>query len=395
MKHLIFILLISAFSSSAQTWSQKSNFPSAVRYGAIGEVVSGIGYVGSGYDGFNNLKDFWKFDPTSGIWSQLANIPGPDRRNGISFVANDNIYFGHGWTGSAGLSDFYKYDPITNTWDTIPPFPFTTSRNAIGMELDNRGYVAGGSAGTVYMDTLYEYDPFINIWTSKSPFPFGGRSALSGISYNGLLYIGLGRNGSNSFKDFWSFSPITNTWTNLLDFPGVKRMHAEIFIQDNKIVVGSGYRLGLPNLLTDYYQYDPIQGTWSPYTTPAFSKRALAAILEFPGDDTYIVSGWDTFENECNEVWNYGLNVSIPSNSEISEHPLVYPNPAQTKIKVMLQTNNNALYSIYSLQGVQLDQGFLISIENTIDCTKLSSGTYILKVNNGGKNLAEKFSIQN
>jgi N-acetylneuraminic acid mutarotase len=263
------------------------------------------------------------------------------------------------------------------------------------MELDNRGYVGGGTSGTTFFsDKLYEFDPFINLWTVKSTYPFGGRSSQAGISFNGLLYIGFGRISNDCFKDFWSYSPITNTWTQLANFPGVKRIHPIIFVQNGKIVVGSGYTLGSPVLLADYYQFDPVSGTWSPYASPAFSGRSLSAILEFPGDDTYIVSGWDTFENECNEVWNYGLNVSIPVNNFENKIVRIYPNPANTQITIDLENIFNSNYSLFSIHGEVIKKGQLNEINNQIDCSNIPSGLYVLQIVNAKTSVSKKVLIE-
>ena len=60
-------------------WTQKASMPGTARNSAVAFTVNGKGYLGTGYDGENYLKDFWEYDPTSNQWTQQADYPGSGR----------------------------------------------------------------------------------------------------------------------------------------------------------------------------------------------------------------------------------------------------------------------------------------------------------------------------
>ncbi len=76
------------------------------------------GYVGTGYDGFNYLNDFYEFDPVLNAWTQKANFPGSPRYEAVAFGLGSFGYVGTGFDGSNALKDFYQYDPSSDTWNS-------------------------------------------------------------------------------------------------------------------------------------------------------------------------------------------------------------------------------------------------------------------------------------
>ncbi len=75
--------------------------------------------MGTGYDGYNNLKDFWKYDPDADAWTKIADFAGGTRTEAIAFGIQQYGYVGTGYDGSNALKDFWKYDPSTDSWTSI------------------------------------------------------------------------------------------------------------------------------------------------------------------------------------------------------------------------------------------------------------------------------------
>lgn len=90
-------------------WNQKASFPGAPRYGSAGFSIDNKGYIGTGYDGNFNYKDFFEFDPISNTWVQKADFGGETRGYGIGFAIGKNGYIGIGNNADGALSNFWVY----------------------------------------------------------------------------------------------------------------------------------------------------------------------------------------------------------------------------------------------------------------------------------------------
>lgn len=90
-------------------WNQKASFPGAPRYGSAAFSIGNKGYIGTGYDGNVNYKDFFEFDPISNSWVQKADFGGEPRGYGIGFAIGNNGYIGIGNNADGALSNFWVY----------------------------------------------------------------------------------------------------------------------------------------------------------------------------------------------------------------------------------------------------------------------------------------------
>lgn len=90
-------------------WTQKTSFPGAPRYGAVGFSIGNKGYIGTGYDGNINYKDFYEFDPVSNSWVQKADFAGESRGYGVGFSISKNGYIGIGNNVNGPISNFWVY----------------------------------------------------------------------------------------------------------------------------------------------------------------------------------------------------------------------------------------------------------------------------------------------
>jgi hypothetical protein len=67
------------YDPATDTWTQKADLPGAARSSAVAFTAAGKGYVGTGYDGIDKLKDLYEYDPAKNIWTKKADFAGSAR----------------------------------------------------------------------------------------------------------------------------------------------------------------------------------------------------------------------------------------------------------------------------------------------------------------------------
>ena len=58
---------------------------------------------------------FWQYDPDQNFWTQKAELPGTPRNSAVAFEAGGKGYVGTGYDGTNKLKDFWEYDLKNNT----------------------------------------------------------------------------------------------------------------------------------------------------------------------------------------------------------------------------------------------------------------------------------------
>ena len=215
-------------------WVSKSDFGGTNRSEAVVFTINDIAYVGTGLDvNSKRLKDFWSYDPTDNNWFQLADLGkgSPDsalaspRNSAVAFSVNNIGYVGTGYDGFNPLSDFWSYDPTANTWAHKANFAAGNSNiiprfDAIAFSIGNFGYLGTGNDGNGnYLKDFWQYDPTSDSWTPKVSYGGAKRAGAVCWVYNNKGYVVSGVNGSgSSVNDFWVFDPSqpdAQAWTEL------------------------------------------------------------------------------------------------------------------------------------------------------------------------------------
>jgi hypothetical protein len=75
-------------------WVELSDFDGIPRSDAVGFSIGTKGYLGTGYDGTERLKDFWEYDPGRNAWTQKADLPGVARNGATGFATDTKGYLG-------------------------------------------------------------------------------------------------------------------------------------------------------------------------------------------------------------------------------------------------------------------------------------------------------------
>ncbi len=216
--------------------------------------VGGNGYVGLGYnrdnDGdFQELNDFWKYDPAANKWTQLKDFPGGRRYNVVSIGIGENGYLGTGYDGTSWFGDFWRYTPGTDTWTEIVSYPGDKREGASAFILNGKMMLAGGKNNGLYISDLWEFDPATTSWTKRTPatddedysdFKLAvRRSNAVFFGFNNYGYMALGASPSLTLS-VYELDPTSYKWTERSKFEGSVRQNAIWFVAGGKAYVGLG-----------------------------------------------------------------------------------------------------------------------------------------------------------
>lgn len=197
------------FNPTTNTWSQKANFPGTPRYGAAGFSIGTKGYVGCGNLGSASgpfTNEFWEFDPTANSWTQKTNFPGT-ARYGLTHmgwaVGNKGI-LGMGYN-STWPTDMYEYDQANNSWTQKANFPGNGRSYAVAFSNCFKYYAGMGQNNGTAMSDIWEYDPSTDTWAQKANFGGGVRWLMTSFVVAGYGYIGTGYDFNNNYADWWRY----------------------------------------------------------------------------------------------------------------------------------------------------------------------------------------------
>ena len=229
---LAFLAMI--FSSCTKTtvnptqdgnWVYMGDFGGTARTNATSFVIGNYAYVGTGVDAqHNRYNDLWRFDPSGTTsWSQMFSAQGmTPRSSAVGFAVNGKGYIGTGYDGYFGLSDFWQYDPLANSWRKVASLGdqnngLKVRYDAVGFGLDNAGfgYVGTGNDGVNYYNDFWRFTPpttsnatDTGSWQQINNLPGFKRTQSVAFTYNNKGYVvtGLGTGGTPT-NDFFSFDP--------------------------------------------------------------------------------------------------------------------------------------------------------------------------------------------
>ncbi|MEJ1238600.1 kelch repeat-containing protein [Chryseolinea sp. T2] len=280
-------------------WYKRSSYEGVARSGAVGFVIDGKAYVGTGYTGTVWLKDFYEYDADKNNWFKRAEFPGIARSAAVAFTANGKGYVGTGYDGTNYLKDFYEYDPIADTWTQIADFMGTARFQATAFSVENVGYVGTGYDGN-YLKDFYAYDPSTNTWTQKASY--SGDKLINAFAFtiDGRGYVGGGMNNGLLNQEFWEYDPINNLWIEKNDLQDddndddendddytIARSLAATFVINGKGYVALGARGSLD---AGVWEYTPALDQWTQMTTFEGSSRETPVGFSI-GDKGYITTG--------------------------------------------------------------------------------------------------------
>ena len=215
----------------ANSWAQKASLGDSnglkPRYNAVAFGIGNNGYVSTGNDSINFLKDVWQYDAIADKWTKKIDFPGSARDQAVSFVYNNKGYIVTGLgTNGTTLNDFYSFDPSkpdASAWSQLryisnfspnsydDGYISIVRYNAVGFVMTqtvsdgggDRAYITTGSAGS----TTWAYNFATDLWNQKTSYEREARSGAVGFSVLNRGFVGLGTSGSSAFSNFDEWKP--------------------------------------------------------------------------------------------------------------------------------------------------------------------------------------------
>jgi N-acetylneuraminic acid mutarotase len=144
-------------------------------------------------------------------------------------------------------------------------------------------------------------DDTIGNWINWSDFPGKARSAAVAFSIGNRGYVGTGQYKSSNYllSDFYAFNPDNGSWTQVAGLPdSAQRFDAVAFTINNKAYVGLGKNV--QDYKKDFWVYDPETNVWTPlkplntdeedHAGPSARVGAVAFTI---GNIGYVGTGFD------------------------------------------------------------------------------------------------------
>jgi N-acetylneuraminic acid mutarotase len=210
-------------------WVLRAFFGGNNRSEAVSFTIGNFAYLAGGWDGTNRYNDMWQLDPSgdggAGVWSQLASMPATNRLGGgtarssaVGFSVNGIGYIGTGYDGFNYMNDFWAFDPLADSFIQKADFAGGPRYEAAAFGIGNFGYITTGYDGVNPLKDFWRYDPSTDTWIVKSGM--GGEKRFSAVTFVRLnkAYIVTGCDNGSAVNDFWRYDPAqadSSAWTQL------------------------------------------------------------------------------------------------------------------------------------------------------------------------------------
>ncbi|HZL09961.1 MAG TPA: kelch repeat-containing protein [Prolixibacteraceae bacterium] len=296
-------------------WIEKSSFEGLPRGSAVSFVIDDYAYVGLGYnddqdDGYQYLKDFWKYNPSTDRWDRMADFPGKGRTAAVAFAINGKGYIGTGYDGDYKLKDFWEYDPTTDMWTQKDDFLGEARYKAVGFSLLNYGYLGTGYLdGLVDINDFYRFDPTKDAgsqWVKVQSIGGQKRHGSTAFTYNDKAYVCTGVSNGVYLTDMWEYDPTADTWTKKIELDDddnwtIIRQNASSFVLDGKAYVMLGDKS--TSTLSSVWEYSFTGDTWVEKTD--FEGYARTNPVAFTVGGKGFVATGETGSYYLYDVWNF------------------------------------------------------------------------------------------
>jgi hypothetical protein len=243
-------------------WEAMKEFPGSGRSNMSGFVIGNVIYTGFGFNG-GTFKDFYKYDVTSNAWTKLTDLPAATRSSPFSFSLNGMGYVGSGYYGfNTYFSDVWQFNPATNEWLQLDDFPGTPRYDAVSFSVGNKACVGLGQSHSGLLNDFWEFDGTTKQWTKIADFPGSARGGVGVFIINNMVYLFGGYTHGVS-NELWQFDPATKNFTKKKSLAVTRGARANMiaFAAKGKGVISCGWDFeGVGPW--DSYQYDPATDSW-------------------------------------------------------------------------------------------------------------------------------------
>jgi N-acetylneuraminic acid mutarotase len=307
------------FNTTANTWSQKNNFPGTAIFGASTFVIGNYGYVVNGWDSTNSGEGpsaCWQYDPSGDTWAQKAPFPDITRYTATGFTAAGKGYlacgFGGGFSGNY-TNEVFQYDPVANSWAQMNNFPGLARQGAFTFTIDTTVYVGMGTTGDGFggyflQSDWYKYQSGSDTWVQLGYFPANAIGGSYPFVLGGNAYLACGDNQNQlnatagASNQVWEYTPGTDTWAMIGLFPDTPITGGASGAGSGagSMGVGENHADGVGNLST-------YQNVWWRYGPATGATGCAATINELAiNNSTFNFQAVGSFSPSAQFTWLFG-----------------------------------------------------------------------------------------
>jgi N-acetylneuraminic acid mutarotase len=260
----------------------------------------------------------------------------------------------------------------------------------------------GGVDGNTWI-----YDPSTGTWEMKSPFPDMFRYAQSAVSTGGNAYVfgGMGPDGASD--KMWKYNSETEQWVvvdrnsnNSKDHPTGRYHHAMVVSEEHNKIWILGGSTTFDDELSDVWEYDIIQNSWSQLEDLPMPRTKFAAALSIEDNQQGEIVIFGGVSNNIVIEESYTYPLTITDVSELSQSFKLfenYPNPFSetTVIEFQLSSPSPVTLDVYNQLGEKVtcllnEKKNLGNHKVIFDASELPMGIYFIKLQMGSNSQINK-----
>ncbi len=361
------------------------------------------------------LANLYVFDNFTNEWYTEQNPDGASQNIRNGFIVNNEVIF----IDENDEEEFYTYNLSTRQWNTIPAQ--FSRREVVVLDTGNKVFFIGGKeSSNMRSDSVHVFNKLNSTWDNFTLSE--AKNGVTAIIYENKVVIAGGQSSNvNSDRsvdlveiiDIDSYNIETLTLSerknnligvavdNKVIFSGGNSKNAEIINMDdfslstqdfnvdfdlqylrggvvnNKAVFGGGNNVDGNKI----FVYDAGVEEWSEFTIE--EPRSAMAFVSV-GNRLFAAGGQILFNGQkYDEIF---ILENIPtSNNEVEQEKIqvtLFPNPAFDKLTIDMEISLVEKIVISMANGKTVNK-ILAPMNNTIDVSNLSSGTYYLTIYSG------------
>lgn len=364
-------------------WEQLPDFPGTPRddaaYFTISQGGLGLTYVGTGMEvGWGLTNDWWRFD--GWLWQQVASLPATPRQYCVAAGVDGKGYVFGGIDVSGALNELWRYDPVEDSWEQMPSLPAEARYAAVALHNGSGGLIiAYGmlASGSPTRET-WRFDTQNNTWEALADAPAPARHRAAYDPYHRDVFGGMDITGSvlDDAWSLWNDWP-TPQWIAYPSMPGPRFGARAAF----GVVIGGASSWA--EIHDNVWALDNSGWTeWPPFPGGARRGGAIGTYCCL-GGGIFFGLGLDGSMTRRQDWWTMEVF------NNINEHPddalSIRPNPATDEVHCTWPGNAPSVpYALLDAAGRIQFSGLALT-NKPIDLSALEAGTYVLRVNLGGR----------
>ena len=351
---LTFLSVIHFSIHYSQSWTQLTDFPGNQRDDGTSFTINNKAYCFTGLEPGQCTINGYAFDVGSETWSPMGSLPiGKERQYAAGFSYNGIGYMLGGLTCSgACLNDFWQYSVSTNSWTALPNFPGSGRQGMINFVIKNKVYIIGGRpASNTAVNEVWEYNFTTTTWTQKNNIPLSGMWRGAAIAIDTVGYICYGMNNSlpEAYNhNMYRYDYINDTWSVVPNITLPSRNYIACAMVNKKACLYGGHDT-LDVITNDIKLFNPVDTSLTTYSgIPTIGRKGT---MFFSLNDVfYVTTGLDATQTRIKETWKNASFVGLKEN-EVQLNIKLYPNPANDKLSVQLNSTSKAHVQLYNQLG--------------------------------------------